>query len=320
MCRLTATALLLVLVSVLLGYGEWRSFTLSPPLGPHRPSYFGFAAVDAFWDAPNDREVKTNYLDEVAGFTNVAQMSASIPEASLAHRLRRFQQAEVKAILHVEALLFDHLEDPSSPTGTRTVLLPDAQARWDTFLRVNGDLITLDRVAALYLMDEPAWNGLSQLEFSRAVATVNASLPHLPIMMVEAYSALDRMFVPEAIDWVGFDRYGTLDPARDRAWLADIAKVRAALSRKDQKLVLVAETFWLPAYGEMGYPPRSMGEVAYRYFAYATHHPDVIALIGYLWPGGLDAPDQLGARDLPTEVQQVYKRIGAATIDRYVGR
>lgn len=282
----------------------------------HRPDYFGFAAIDCGWDAPNDGDAKTNYIDEVSGFTNIAQMCVYIPEDFLSERLNLFQQSGVKALLHVEAVLFDHIEDTASPSGTRTILFPDAQARWDTFMRINENLITLDRVAAIYIVDEPVWNGLSQGDFTQAVDIVNASFPQIPTMMVEAYTGLDQIFVPESIDWVGFDRYGTLDPASDQEWLADIGKVRAARSREDQKIILVVESFWLPMYGDAGYPPKRMGEFANNYYAFVTNNPDIIALIGYLWPGGLDAPDELGARDLPQEVLETYRRIGVEIIKR----
>jgi len=35
-----------------------------------------------------------------------------------------------------------------------------------------------------------------------------------------------------------------------------------------------------------------------------------VALIGYVWPGGVDAPNAQGARELPQSVRDEYERIG----------
>jgi len=37
-------------------------------------------------------------------------------------------------------------------------------------------------------------------------------------------------------------------------------------------------------------------------------------LVGYVWPGGLDGADQLGARGLPTNALDLFKEIGAQII------
>ncbi len=38
--------------------------------------------------------------------------------------------------------------------------------------------------------------------------------------------------------------------------------------------------------------------------------PDVIGIIGYLWPGGFDDPKQKGARNLAKNVIDEHVRIG----------
>ncbi len=39
---------------------------------PAHLKYFGYAAVDSSFDDPHNTEAKTNYLDEVADFANIA--------------------------------------------------------------------------------------------------------------------------------------------------------------------------------------------------------------------------------------------------------
>ena len=133
-------------------------------------------------------------------------------------------------------------------------------------------------------------------------------------MLVEGWPAVDKLRVPPALDWIGFDRYGVIDPSTDEQWLADLETVRAARTRADQKIVLVADTQWLPMYGSAGVKPEDMAWIISRYYQLAATDPDVIALIGYVWPGGLDGAEQLGARSLPKNALDLFKEIGAQII------
>ena len=54
-----------------------------------------------------------------------------------------------------------------------------------------------------------------------------------------------------------------------------------------------------------------MGIIALNYYRLSLSNDRVVGIIGYLWPGGLDSADQLGARDLPECVQGVYWQIGS---------
>jgi len=301
--------------------GGARIVAPSDPLGNDGLEYFGFAVVDCGFDDPSDGEMKTNYVDEVAGFTNVAQMCVATPEDSVGSRLALFQAYGVRSILYVESLLFERREDPSSPSGVRVTLRDDAESRWTDFVDLNVDVLAPKYVAALYLVDEPVWNGVSWTDFTRALQIVKASLPGIPTMAVEAYPVLDRVMVPESLDWIGFDRYDSADPEHDWAYLADLATVSAARTRDGQRIVIVASTQWLPYYlTDAGIRPEDMGAVAWSYYRLAASHPEVVALIGYLWPGGLDDPEQLGARNLPDGVRQSLRVIGEKIVGHHGGK
>jgi hypothetical protein len=220
----------------------------------------------------------------------------------------------LRALLHVEPILFTHSTDSSSPSGNRAALRPDAAERWAAFIALNGAVLSPDTVAAVYVIDEPAWHGLAPDDLDQALALIKSDLPDLPTATVEAYSIVDKTMAPPALDWVGFDRYGTADPATDEAWLADLAAVRAALTRPDQRILLIVETFWMPMFGNVGIEPEEMDIIAENYYRFAAAQPDVVGLIGYLWPGGLDGHDQLGARQLPENVRETYRAIGARII------
>lgn len=60
--------------------------------------------------------------------------------------------------------------------------------------------------------------------------------------------------------------------------------------------------------------PEDMLGVAQSYAALAAREPDVVGVLGYLWPGGLEGPEQLGARELPGDVRAFYERWGAAVV------
>ncbi len=116
--------------------------------------------------------------------------------------------------------------------------------------------------------------------------------------------------MPQSIDWVGFDQYGTVDPGQDAMFLANLAALEAKLTRPEQRLVLVPDTLWPPDYVQLGLPPELMGDVTANDLLLALFNPRVVALIGYLWPGGLDSPVQLGARQLPPKAQEKITWIG----------
>lgn len=70
--------------------------------------------------------------------------------------------------------------------------------------------------------------------------------------------------------------------------------------------------------GRAGVRPADMGAPAASSYRVAASDPDVVALIGYLWPGGIDPahPGELGARDLPDNVWQIYRQIGRQIIKK----
>lgn len=298
-----------ILLSFFLLAGCQAKPALPTPVQNDQLAYFGFALVDCGFDAPNDAGGTTNYIEEVAGFTNIGQMCVFSPEEKIGTRLALFRRYGVKALLYVEEVLFEYVPQAFSPFGAKMVLRADAEARWSKFVALNQEVLTTENVAVLYLADEPMWRGLSEAELVQAVQIVETMLPELPTMVIEGYPAVKKMVVPEALDWIGFDRYNLFEPDTDEVWLDDLARVYAARTRADQKIVIIASTQWVPDYGSTGIQPNEMADVALRYEKIARSYPDVVALLGYVWPGGFDIPEQLGARDLPS-VQEVLEEIG----------
>lgn len=282
---------------------------------PQTLNYFGFSLVDCGWDDPGDDANKTNYIDEVANFTNIAQMCVFSSDDAIGNRIDKFNQAGVKAILHIEPILFERRREISPSGVKRAILRANAQAEWLKFVNINKNVLNTNFLAALYIADEPVWNGISKEDFTLALQIVKKSLPNIPTMAVEAYAVVenDKIMIPQELDWIGFDRYDTIDPQHDAVYLADLNKVSKARTRTDQKIVIVSSSQWLPYYQtDAGLSSSAMGEVINSYYTLAASHPDVIALVVYPWPGGLDDPKQLGARNLPANVQQTLQSVGAA--------
>ena len=304
-------ALILLILSVLLSACGGAASESVDRAAPSRLGSFGFVAVDCRFDDPYDApQGARDYVEEVGAFTNVAHTCVFAPTDDLHERLAKQAAHGMRALLHVESVLFTQVPDPTAPTGLRDALVPGAQENWQRFVTLNADVLDSAHVASFYLVDEPYLNHLPPADFDAAVAIVAATHPSIPRSFVEAWSALDGMHVPLGIDWLGFDDYQIADPSRDPRYLGSLAKLKAARSRPDQRLMIIMDAQWTPTYpATAGLLPGDMAQVAERYLDLARSEPDTVALIGYVWPGGLDA-GQLGARELPDNVQAVYRRIG----------
>jgi hypothetical protein len=281
---------------------------LARPTGGHL-AYFGFVGVDCGLDDPHDGSSKINYSDEVASFSNLAHLCLFAETEDLAPRLAGLHALGMRALVAIEPLLFDTLPDPSLPAGARTSLRFNYVARWSAFLAANAGSFTPESVAAIYLVDEPTWHGLPATDLALAANLIESTLPSLPCLVIEAGPAVAQLQVPVSVDWVGFDEYGTLDPKSDANYLHLMDTLEAKLTAS-QRVVLIPETQWLPAYAAAGVQPADMALVLRSYEALALARPKVIALIAYLWPGGLDEPAQLGARELPPSVQLAIQAVG----------
>lgn len=276
--------------------------------------WFGYTAVDAGWDDPHDQVARTCYLDEVAGFTNLAHLAVHAPDEAVERRLGDMARSRVAAALDVSALFYERADPPLEATGSTVDLRlrRDCHERWQRFLQANRLAEQAGRLACVYLADEPVWNGVAAEELATQAALVKESLPTVPLLVIEAWPVIDRLVVPSQVDWIGFDRYGVPDPERDADYREQFTRLKARRSRPDQRIAVVFEAQWLPAYGPAGYPPEAMGAVAASYHRLAASDPAVVALIGYLWPGGLDTRAQLGARQLPEAALSEHRRIGRA--------
>ena len=286
--------------------------------------YFGFALADNGFDDPLDPATDTNYVAEVASFTNLNQMAVFTPADDIVARLQWMADHGGQAMLSVQSIFFEGASDVSTGSGTRYTLFPDYVDRWGTFLATNAAAVIL-QIGAFYIADEPVWNGISAVELQIACDLVKRSFPDIPVVIIEAWPVISQMVVPTSADWIGWSHYAIPDPQHSETFLAELAAVKAKRTRRDQKIIMVMDTQWLPLYGDAGFQPEDMAAVATSYWDLAQSDADVIAIMGYLLPGGFDDAEQLGAREMPQNVIDEYVRIGQLIkgnthMDEYAGQ
>ncbi len=182
-------------------------------------------------------------------------------------------------------------------------LYPDFVARWGRLAEAVRSRI--GKVGAFYLMDEPQYRGASVAELERAAATIKATYPGIPVMMVEAGPQVtSALQVPASVDWVGFDWY-----CRP---FADVERTLATLGGRlhaGQSMFLVPEAAPLQACGgATGHATDAeIASLQYDYLRLAQSDPRVIGLLAFgFWTSGY------GSAQLPLTVaahEDIFSRI-----------
>lgn len=289
----------------------------SPAPTPTAPlRYFGYAMIDC----------GTNYLDEVAPFTNLAHLCVTFPTDNIIARLDRFVSQGVKAVINLDSIFFtstldrgctpDPFQDRSC---TITTLRADYRARWNTFVQTNQLTLHASKIGAFWVKDEPMWNNLSPSALAQAANIVKGDFPAVPTLAIEGWPAMDRFQMPSSIDWVGFDFYGVRNPVTNAQYQYYFSILKSRRQAR-QKLFIVMDGAWraglqgstgiFPWPGVGGLSQSDMAEVARNYHALAKSDPNVVGIGAFLWPSGVITSDQIGSRDLPVSVKTEHIRIG----------
>jgi hypothetical protein len=273
--------------------------------------YFGFTLIDTYWDDPTDHTTTTNYIGEVSDFTNLADILVINPSDDISARIAKMNAVQVTSLLHISEIFFERVGD-SSPSGAAYGLRADYKTRWHQFISVNNLQPNQGLTPILYIGEEPTWNGISFAELKAATDFIKSTLPTFPLMIIEAYSAIDQLQIPTSVDWIGFDHYTIKDPKSNGEYLNELNNLKSKFSRNDQKLVLIMDAHYIRTlHGDYGgIELDEMQEVANSYYELAKLEPKTVALIGYFWPSGFDNPGSVGARNMPQKVKENYIRIG----------
>jgi hypothetical protein len=285
------------------------SAILNAQTAPSHLKYFGFAIIDCLYDDPIDGDTTTNYIAEVDSFSNIAQMCVYDYNDNIISRVNLMNSYCILPILHIQNMFYE-LVDNSAPSGENFDLISNFTSNWNTFKSTNSSVLNITKIAAFYIADEPFWNGMTFQDLDTVCKLIKTDYPDIPIMLIEAYGALSILQVPTKVDWLGFDEYGIFNPDIDQTFLADLALLKSKRSTPDQDVFLVIDDQWLPLYGNAGFTPDTIRFMVQNYYNLAASDPDIIGLIGYLWPGGLDDPGQLGVRNMPQSVIDINVEIG----------
>lgn len=278
-------------------------------------SFFGFTLVDVGFDDPTDWEAKTSYLVEVAGFTNVADVLVIEANADIREQLEAFGGRRMKAVLHLHELFFEKVGEGGDRSGVLYGLRSDYQQRWDAFRSFNELDKNQDLIHCFYLGEEPAWNGISESEFTNACDYVKQTIPAIPILSIEAYPVVDALYAPPSVDWIGFDHYFIARPASDAAFAREYASMKSRML-PHQQVCLIMDAHFLPiGHGVAGLRKRDMHQVARDYYTLANADTTVVGILGYHWPSGFERRSVVGARHMPRHVLEEYQRIGKTIID-----
>jgi hypothetical protein len=266
--------------------------------------YFGFAITDC----------GRNYRHQVNTFVNLIDMC---PEdySNLESRVASHTSTGNKVVIHLQGFFTEIISDFSSPSGFKYELYDDWEAVFKLWSDNNSGL-SANEVAAFTIADEPAWNQMDMNDLDLIAGAVKSKFPDIPIMVIEAPDVIDNLVITDNIDWIGFDRYGTLDPLNDQEYLSRLNKIKSKRTNSNQKLVIIMESQWTNIYNLAGLKEDILIPMAESYYNLAKKEKDVIALISYLLPSGFDTPDQKGFLDLKPEVQLKIIEIGSEIINR----
>lgn len=286
------------------------TLTLSAQTAPSHLKYFGFTAIDCFYDDPLDASSVTNYVTEVDSFSNIAHMCVYDYTDNIVARTTFMNSNCVNPILHIQEIFFEYV-DTIAPSGANYDLRPNYASRWATFVANNSSVLLPANIGCFYIADEPFWCGISLAEMDTVCTLVKSTFPTIPLLMVEAYTTVNVMQVPQLMDWVGFDRYGSFDPQFDPAFIENMDTLKSRLSAPHQKIVLIIDDQWFPDYFTfLGWTQDTMADVVQNYYDLAVSDTSIIGLIGYIWPGGLDGATHHGVRNLTPAVINKNVEIG----------
>ncbi len=286
-----------------------QPLTLAAPSNPNL-TYFGYTLIDVGWDNPTDKTDKVNYADEIAPFANLADILVLTPSDDIRDRLSYMNELELKALIHINELFFEITGETDTKSGVDYGLRSDYMLRWDTFIATNNFTTDYAQLAGFYLGEEPFWNSISADELTLASDYIKATVPAVPILIVEAYPSIDELVVPVSADWVGFDHYFIGKPSENETYLSELKTLKSKLT-PTQNILLVLDAHYISfAHGSSGISLKEMDVVAKSYYDLANSDNQIIGMIGYHWPSGFEFKSATGARHFPEGVLNLHKEMG----------
>ncbi len=256
--------------------------------------YFGYTLIDVGWDDPTDNEYKTNYIDEVQDFSNIADILVINPTENIINRLHVFDRYKVKAVLHLSEIFFELKNTGGHKSGFIYGLRSDYRQRWDAFISVNDLINNHIYINSFYVGEEPSWNGIPEDEFKEACDYIKSTIPQVPILVIEAYPDIHNIYTPVSVDLVGFDHYFLPRPLTDTVFLNELLILKSKI-KTHQKIFLVMDAHWIEfLHGNAGITENDMATIARDYYKIANSDTTIVGIIGNFWPSGLDVNSSVG--------------------------
>ena len=267
--------------------------------------------IDTYWDDPTDTEAKSNYADEVSGFSNLADLLVVNPSDDITERVASFSNLELRAVIHLNELFFEYV-DANGPSGANYDLRPNYESRWDEFTAINQSVLNSSQIGTFYVGEEPTWNGITFEELNAVTNLIKEDFPTIPVMIIEAYPALNDLQIPTSVDWVGFDHYFIKNPNTSTVFQQEWQILKSKRSSASQKIMVIMDSHYIDwAHRDFGnIEMEEMAAVANNYYELAKSDEDVVGILGYFWPNGFDIPESTGARGMSQNTKAEYKRIG----------
>lgn len=273
-------------------------------------NYFGFTLIDTYWDDPTDSDHEINFVSEVGDFTNLGDILPANHEEDLKPRLEYFESFGVSATIHEWHLIFEEKEQGGELSGVIYQLREDFQERWDEFNEINKFNENSAMIHSFYLGEEPAWNGISEEEFTEAADYIKSQNPDIPILLIEAHPVIDQMYNPPSVDYIGWNRYFVKEPISDDNFTSDLAIIKEK-RLENQLIYLIMDAHYIPKiHGIKGISKKRMANIAREYYEMADADSNIGGILAYHWPSGFDFKSTKGARHLPEEVMEQYEMIG----------
>ncbi|GAA2791041.1 hypothetical protein GCM10010441_15300 [Kitasatospora paracochleata] len=249
-------------------------------------SYYGyFDIMDP--DAPNN---SADHSAEVASWTNLNGYLAQDPRKGYLDYC-----GPASCIVDAGYQVYDQAHGGPNPDA------PAALAGLRAAIGSN-----IDKVAAVYVIDEPYYHGLDARQVQTAVDQIRAVFPdkmiHLTMDAGSLFNPADT--IPSGVDVVGFDDY-----CKGRATVRDeLSQLERKLASPDQHLMLFPESITAGLWGCEHTTDAAMAAANAEYRAIAGTDPRVVYLQDFRWLG----PDQAATYPLTVAEQQ---REGRAVVN-----
>jgi len=180
---------------------------------PQPKMWYGYYVYGPYREAGTDI---SDYIEKTSDYTNLITIPVTDAIPSDA-QMRSIEQKGCWALLSVEYMIYDGFNNPE---------------REKRELQKIRDWVKnhIDRIYAIYLMDEPYTKGLSKEQLKEKIAIAKEVFPDVPIMVNFDFSTLEGRGYPSNLDIISHHSYAYLH--RGERYYKDAIRKRFALAKR----------------------------------------------------------------------------------------